>query len=175
MLVMMKRKVFDSLDNAALESACVEPTLQRLHAGISPAVKSQVLAQLTAGQKAQFMFRVLYAHLGNSVVDFYCWVSYLLAEARTWSGVKGGLRYFGDDAMLRLLEETESFLEVRNRQGDAGWRDAFPQDLDDDAELLASVSRLNATFHEIAPATLKLIGAYIRNNPGEFVQFDDVP
>ena len=175
MLVMMKRKVFDSLDDAALESACVEPTLQRLHAGISPAVKSQVLAQLTAGQKAQFMFRVLYAHLGNSVVDFYCWVSYLLAEARTWSGVKGGLRYFGDDAMLRLLEETESFLEVRNRQGDAGWRDAFPQDLDDDAELIASVSRLNATFHEIAPTTLRLIGGYIRNNPGEFVQFDDAP
>ena len=75
MLVMMKRKVFDSLDDAALESACVEPTLQRLHSRISPAVKSQVLAQLTDGQKAQFMFRVLYAHLGNSVVDFYCWVS----------------------------------------------------------------------------------------------------
>jgi recombinational DNA repair protein (RecF pathway) len=41
--------------------------------------------------------------------------------------------------------------------GDAEWRDAFPRDLGDDAELLASVSRLNETFHEIAPATLKFI------------------
>ncbi|TMD61668.1 MAG: hypothetical protein E6I91_17315 [Chloroflexi bacterium] len=135
-------------------------------------MKPQVIAQLTNGQKAQFMFRVLYNHTGNSVVDFYCWVSYLLAEARTWSGIQGGLRYFGDVAMLRLLGETESFLAAKNRLGDAQWRDAFPQDLDDDAELLASVSRLNATFHEIAPATLKLIGAYIRNNPNDFVQFD---
>src|SRR2546429_9624808 len=126
MLVMMKRKVFDSLDDAALESACVEPTLQRLHSRISPAVKSQVLAQLTDGQKAQFMFRVLYAHLGNSVVDFYCWVSYLLAEARTWSGVKGALRYFGADAMLRLLEEPETLLKVRNRQGNPRSRSRFP-------------------------------------------------
>jgi hypothetical protein len=173
MLVTMKRKVFDSLDHAALEWTCVEPTLQRLHSGRDPTVKSQVLAQLTNGQKAQFLFRVLYHHTGNSVVDFYCWVSYLLTEARTWSGIKGGLRYFGDDAMLRLLEETESFLEAKNRLGDAEWRDVFPQDLDDDAELLASVSRLNATFHEIAPATLKLIGTYIRDNPGEFVRIDD--
>jgi len=75
--------------------------------------------------------------------------------------------------MLRLLEETEGILEARKQRGDAERRDIPPWELDNDAELLVSVGQLNATFHEIVPATLKLIGEYIRNHPDEFVQFED--
>lgn len=83
----------------------------------------------------------------------------------TLSEVKAGLRYFRDDVMLRLLEETEGFLEARNQQGNIEMSDVSFNDLDDDSELRTSI-RLYAMFQEIAPATLKLIGAYIRNKPG---------
>ncbi len=173
MLVTMKRQVLDSLDPAALGWACIEPTLQQIH-GKKPTVKSQVLAQLTPGQQALFLFRVLYDHAGNSAADLYCWVSYLLKESETWSAIKAGSRYFGDDAMLQLLEEIEGSLEAMHPQGDAPRHDALPWDLDDDLELFASMSQLNATFHNIAPETLKLIGEYIRNNPSEFVLIEDI-
>lgn len=172
MLVTMKRQVFDSLGPAALARACIEPTLQQVHT-INPAVKSQVLAQLTPGQRALFMFRVLYDHAGDSAADLYCWVSYLLGEANTWPAIKAALRYFGDEAMPQLLEEIEGALEARHQQADAGRRDVLPWDLDDDPELLTAMSRLNATFHELVPATLKLMGIYIQDNPGDFVVIED--
>ncbi len=172
MLVTMKRQVFNSLDHANLASTCIEPTLQQLH-GINPAVRSQVYAQLTPGQLALFMFRVLYDHAGNPAADLYCWASYLLSQANTWSAIKAGSRYFGDDAMLQLLEEIEGALEAKHQPGDAHRRDALPWDLDDDPQLFASMNQLNATFHEIAPTTLKLIGMYIQKNPSEFVLIED--
>jgi len=176
MLVTMKRQVFNSLDHAALGRACIEPTLQQMHRiNLNPTMRSQVLAQLTPGQQALFLFHVLYDHVGNSAyaADFYWWVSHLLTEAKKWSGIKGGLRYFGDDAMLQLLEEIESLLGARHQQADAGQSDVLPWDLDHDPELFASISQFNATFHEISPMTLKLIGVYIRNNPGQFVLIED--
>ena len=172
MVVTMKRQVFNSLDHATLASTCIEPTLQQLH-GINPVVRSQVYAQLTPGQLALFMFRVLYDHAGNSAGDLYCWVSYLLGESQRWSAIKAGSRYFGDDSMLQLLEEIEVLLEARYQHEDVEQRDALPWDLDDDPDLFASISQLNATFHEIAPTTLKLIGMYIRKNPSEFVLIED--
>ena len=75
--------------------------------------------------------------------------------------------------MLQLLEEIEGLLEARYQHEDVERRDALPWDLDDDPDLFASISQLNATFHEIAPTTLKLIGMYIRNNPSEFVLIED--
>ncbi|GAC1380003.1 MAG: hypothetical protein NVSMB33_05660 [Ktedonobacteraceae bacterium] len=171
MLVTMKREMFDALDYAALEEACIGPTLLQVHE-INPVVKARVLAQLTNGQRALFLFRVLHDIAGKSADEFYHWISYLLTEEKRWTGIKRGLRFFGDDAMLRLLDETEGFLEARKqRQKDAEGRDIPVWNIHDDPELLAVVSQLYATFCEIVPATHKLIGAYIRNNASEFVQF----
>ena len=172
MVVTMKRRVFDSFDTTALAWACIEPTLQQVH-GKNAAVKSQVVGQLSPGQRALFLFRVLYDHAGTSAGDLYCWVSYLLGESQTWSAIKAGSRYFGDDAMLRLLEALESVLGARRHKGDGGQRDALPWDLDDDAELFAFISPLSERFNEIVPSTLELMGVYIRNHPGEFVLIED--
>jgi hypothetical protein len=166
MLVTMKRQVFDALDDTALGRACIEPTLEQLH-GSGLAMRTErphILAQLTPGQMALFLFRVMYEHAGNSAPDLYCWASSALKEERRWSGIKGGLRFFGDDAMLELLGEMEVTLGASHKQGDA-----LPWDLDDDPALFASMNRFNARFHEITARTLKLIGEYIRNKPGQFV------
>lgn len=179
MLVTMRRQVFDSLDHVALGWACFEPIIlayknkmREQVCGNNFAVKLQFYKQLTNGQQALFMFRVYYNHASKSTAEFYWWSTYFLVQS-TFSEVKVGLRYFGDYAMLRLLEETESFLEARNRQGIIEMSDVSFNNLDDDLELLTSISRLYVIFQEIAPATLKLIGTYIRNNPSEFVQIED--
>ncbi|GAX89647.1 hypothetical protein EFBL_1271 [Effusibacillus lacus] len=141
--------------------------------GKSPEVKSQVYNQLTHGQRALFMFRVLFDHASHSLDEFYSWISYLLAEPSTWGEVKTGLEVFQADAMLQILEEMEKFLQTRNRQGDFQSSEVTPQELADDSELFEYVNRLYINFLDISPATLKLISEFIQINPDEFVEFED--
>ena len=172
MLVTMKRQLFDSLDPVALPWECIGPIALPLR-GKHPTVKSQVYAQLTAGQQALFAVQVFQNHAGEEAGDFYGWVCTLLRDPQAWGAIKAGVRYFGDEAMIHLLEQIENVLEARHRQGATRQRDPLPWDLDADPELFTSMSQLNATFHAIAPTTLKLMGAYIRKNPSEFVLIED--
>jgi hypothetical protein len=172
MFVTMKRQVFDSLDPAVLAWECIGPIALPLR-GKHPSMKSQVYAQLTAGQQALFVVQVLYNHAGQEAADLYCWVSTLLRDPHAWGAIKAGVCYFGDEAMLHLLEQVESVLEARHPQSDTQRRDALPWDLEDDPELFTSMSQLNATFHELAQASLKLMGDYIRKNPSEFVLIEE--
>jgi hypothetical protein len=106
------------------------------------------------------------------VEEFYGWVAHLLAEPKTLAEIHSGLEYFGADAMLGLLEETAGWLEARNRQADGTLRAVRPRDLEEDGELAVAVERLYERFLENAESTLRLIGAKIRTNTGEFVQIE---
>jgi hypothetical protein len=175
MLVTMKRLLFDSLDDVELGKTCIEPTIQEIR-GKDLTVKARVYAQLTIGQRALLMFWVLYGHSQNGVTQFYCEVDYLLSQAEMWSELKAGMRFFGDVAMLGLLEEMERVyrvLESRISHDSTTRRNVSAEDIGDDAELHTSVCRLDARYHEIAPATLKRVCTYIRNNPGAFMQIED--
>jgi hypothetical protein len=167
MLVPMKRQEFDLLDHTVLVWACIEPAIQRIHSGM--ARTEQVSAQLSNGQKILLMFRYLYDHIGVSRDDFYAWMSHVLTETQRWSGVKRSLSFIGDEAMAELLEETESLLKAWEQQKEVARSLAS----DNGAVFLAALDRLNARFHEVVPGTIALLARYIRNNPGEFVQFED--
>jgi hypothetical protein len=142
MLVTMKRQVFDSLDPAALAWECIGPIALPLR-GKHPTVKSRVYAQLTAGQQALFVVQVFQNHAGEEAGDLYCWVSTLLRDPQAWAAIKAGVRYFGDEAMLHLLEQIENVLAVRHQQGATQQRDPLPWDLDEDPELFTSMSHVN--------------------------------
>ena len=172
MLVTMKRQVFDSLDPAALAWECIGPIALPLR-GKHSSMKSQVYAQLTAGQQALFVVQVLFNHAGEEAAELYCWVSTLRRDPHAWGAIKAGVRYFGDEAMMRLLEQIESVLEARHQQEETAQRDALPWDLDEDPELFTSMSQLNTTFHALAPTSLKLMGEYIRKALSEFVLIED--
>lgn len=172
MLVPMKRQVFDSSDPAALVWECIGPILLALR-GKHPLVKSQVYAQLTAGQQALFAVQVFQNHAGEEASDLYYWASTLLRDPQTWRAIKAGVRYFGDETMFHLLEQLENVLEARLQQGATHQRDPLPWDFDEDAELFTSMSQLNAAFHTIAPTTLRLMGEFIRKNPSEFVLIEE--
>jgi hypothetical protein len=172
MLVKMKHQEFNSLDPITLAQKCIEPTLQQLHAILPPTERWQIISQLTPGQQALFLFHVLYDHAGDSAADLYICVSQLLAEPHKWSAIKASSRYFGDDSMLQLLEQLEVTLQSRH-QKESIEQAALPWDLDRYPQLNTSLMQLNATYHEIALTSLKLMGTYIRNHPDEFVLLED--
>ncbi|MED1739874.1 hypothetical protein P4U97_10240 [Bacillus swezeyi] len=149
----------------------MEPTFLKIR-GKDMSVKAQVISQLTKGQQALCMFRVLYDHAKNSVSEYYTWISYLLDKPSYWIGVTGSLRFFGDTSMIRLLDETKEVLEARNRTIGLQWNEATFKDLDHDHQLLVTVSSLFERFMEIAPNSLKQISTYIRSNPQEFVKIE---
>jgi hypothetical protein len=171
-LVAMTKQDFDSMNDERLSWACVEPTLMQIR-GKNMTVKAQALSQLTKGQQALCMFRVLYDHAKNSASEFYAWISYLLGNSDYWSGVIGGLRFFGDTTMIHLLDETKLLLEERNQRLGYQLSDATFNDLEQDHELSNAVSLLFDRFLEIAMDSLKHIGTYIRSNQHEFVIFQN--
>lgn len=171
MVVTMRKHEFDLLDHAALVWACLEPTILKIR-GKDEAVKTEAYAELNRGQQALFMFQVLYGH-ARSVAEFYWFANYYMADFKAWPKIKDASRFFGDDAMLQLYEELERILEGKNRQANGEWQHFSIDDLENDPELFASVSRLHITYHQLAPKTLQRIGAYIRNHAEEFVHFAD--
>ena len=173
MLVKIKRRVFDSIDDALLIWTCIEPTIQQIR-GKSFIVKSEASTHLTTGQRALLMFQMLYGHTGNGVVEFYSHLSYLLSQKGVWTELKNGIQYFRDYAMLHLLDEIEevyNILKENNSKENSDWLDVI--NIDKDSNLQLTISRLDKYLYEILPTSIKLIGTYIRNYPDEFVQVED--
>ncbi|HEU4964967.1 MAG TPA: hypothetical protein VFV52_14065 [Bacilli bacterium] len=156
----MKQELFHSLDDESLRLAVLAPATRQVRAQ-SPAVKAQVYAQMTPGQRALFMFQVLFEHSRNSTEEYYKWCATLMEE-KTWGEVKGALKHLRDEAMLQFLEETEEFLLV--------WKQAG---VVEDEAFLAEAERRNARYHELAARTIERIGEYVRSHPEEFVQWEE--
>ena len=114
------------------------------------------------------MFRVFYDHAKDSASEYYSWVSHLLETPGFWVGVTGGLRYFGDQNLLLLLEDTKQIIDERkkplNMQMGVG-----SINLKQDNELSHTVDRLYGRFQEIVPDSLKRISSFIRSNQQDFV------
>lgn len=172
MLVVMKREQFDSFERDQLGRACIEPVLHKVR-GKNPEVKAQVYQQLSLGQRALFMFHVLHDHAHGSVTEFTCWIAHTLEEFSYWIGIQAGLRYFGQEGMLGLLDEMKLVLEERNQRLGKTMADVTPQDLEEDAGLFQTVSRIYTKYKEISPQTLQVIGTFIQGNPAEFVCFEE--
>jgi len=167
-LVTITKQDFESLNDERLGWVCMEPTFLQIR-GKDIAVKTEVVTGLTEGQQALCMFRVMYDHAKNSVSEYYAWVSYLLGSSGYWPSVMGGLRFFGDEPMTRLLDETKKVLEARNQRQGVEFDEATFKDLEQDHELKTTFSLLFERFVQIAPDSHKKISTYIRTNPQEYV------
>ncbi|WP_379151588.1 hypothetical protein [Paenibacillus sp. sgz5001063] len=170
MRVVIGRKEFNSLTDERLGWACMESTFKLIR-GKSPEVKVAAINQLGKAQTALCMFRIMYDHCHKSSAEFYAWSSYLLNQQGTWNGVLEGVRFFADDALFELLEETRERLEARNLSLGLGWEDAGLNDIETDPELLEIVNGLYERFKRLKPNTHNVIAEYIRAHPDEFVEF----
>ncbi|QJD83480.1 hypothetical protein [Cohnella herbarum] len=171
-IVKITKNDFDSLSDERLSWTCMEPTFRRIR-GKNATIKSQAISELTEGQQALCMFRVMYDHAINSAAEYYCWMSYLLDQSGYWSGVMNGLNFFGDRSMIRLLEETKETFQARNLELGLTWGDAALRHLDEDKELLNVTGHLFERFQAVSTDSLKSISSYIRSHPEQFVLIDN--
>jgi len=180
MLLIISRQEFDSIDDTLLWSACFEPIIKVYKVRMSEQthlsdheIKSQFYEELTDGQRALFMFLAFYNHAKKSLEEFYWWNAYYLAQPKIWSEIAAGLRYFNADSMLQILKEMEKILTARNYPRSLEKFNVTHEDLNHDSELLKLISPLNSMFNDNSLTTLKIIGKFIRNNPNEFMQFEN--
>ncbi|CAM3447660.1 hypothetical protein EDM52_01490 [Brevibacillus invocatus] len=172
MLAKMKREKFDAWQTELLGRACIEHVQQQVQ-GKSPQVKMEVYKELTAGQRALFMFHVLHDHAHPSVAEFVSWIAYTLDHFSYWIGIQAGLRYFEQEDILHLLEEMKVVLEERNQRLGIQMSQISVLDLEEDPSLIEEASRLYQRYQELSEGTLLRIGRTIRSNPGEFVTLCD--
>ncbi len=147
----MKQHELSSLEDEKLVWMFVEPIISKTR-GKAPNLKAQVYMSLNSGQRALFMFQVMYGHAGNGIFQFFSHISYLTPRLDLWSALKSAMQYFNDTDMLGLVEKME-----------IAYSDQLSQ-----AQNVPSLEELNQSYCELIPQTLKRIGAFLRNNPDEF-------
>ncbi|MGE5398016.1 MAG: hypothetical protein ACM3MK_10835 [Chitinophagales bacterium] len=175
MLVTVKRKDFETLDDASLIWICLEHIIQQVR-GKNFIVKSEVYSHLSSGQRALLMVQVLYGHTSTGVEEFYSHLSYLLSNQAVWSQLKKGMQYFGDYNMLQVLEKMEvvyKSLKTEEFKESAEQHNVLIAGMDKNDELYATISLLNKSLSDILPSTITLVATYIHNNADEFVQLID--
>lgn len=169
-MVKMNRQTFHLLEDSELIQACFDPLIQRYK-------EEQQLGndfiplfnQLSQGQQAMFVFQTYYVHAVESLTEYYWWSAYYLATVKRWIGLKSGLRYFGENELLRVLEETEKVLIETNHPLKLEEFELSRDHLHQHPKLLASIEMLEEKFQELVPGTLKRIAAYIRSHPEQFI------
>lgn len=172
MLIKMNREFFDSLEDTKLPKVCFEHIIPLIR-GKNSTVKENVYRQLTRGQKALFMFNAYYNHASNSPAEFYWWSCYYLAQPKAWSAIIEGLRHFETESMVQFLGEVEELLLEVIPMEKLVKSEFLYKDIESNSKLNALINQLYTKFINISPVTLKKIGEMIRNNPNEFIQFED--
>ncbi|MEI6102306.1 MAG: hypothetical protein WCP73_10760 [Eubacteriales bacterium] len=119
--------------------------------GKDPETKSRVLKQLNDGQRALFLFQVLYGHAHNGTAQFFGYLSYLTDQLDMWTALKSAMKYFGDTEMVNLIAKMEQAYASKE----------------------TPLDELDAQYQRLIPETVRRIGTYIRNNPTEFIQLED--
>lgn len=155
MLVEMNKQEFAALGYGELLVRCTEPAVERMRVS-SRTDKIQILSELNHPQQALFMVRLLYPAY-HSAVDFAAWIPYLMEQTDYWSGVTQGLSFFGENSLLRLLDETKQVFEARKQT-------------EHSVESQASCDPLFTKFQNLYQDSLERISKHIRSHPEAFVQ-----
>ena len=91
----MNQNELASIDDVAIIWKFAEPLIRDVR-GKDPSTKKQGFVQLKEGQRALFMFQVLFGHAGNGTRAFFEYVSHLLGSLDVWSALTSAMKYFDD-------------------------------------------------------------------------------
>lgn len=172
MLVRMKRTVFESLEDRALVRACIEPALSVIR-GKDMGVKSDVYRKLTEGQQRLMLFQIFYGH-SRSAAEFYWFASDYLSTPELWGKMKVALAGYGCGALLEVFGEIENALGSRIEQAALpGGKEITVLDLDQNRELLVSVTHLFEHYLTAAGEAVGKIAQHIRSQPEDYLMLDD--
>ncbi len=152
--VRMTKKELATLADAALCEKCVRPAALAMR-GQGMAVRDQVYGALTSGQRAVFMFWVVYAHGLHGWTQVYMELPHLVGQDSFWLEIKLAAKHL---ELQEMLELTEAF-ERHMREARAANK---PLGTQYDERLSKALSR-----------DLHTVAAYIRANPGMFFELEE--
>ncbi|MZQ83051.1 hypothetical protein GQF01_13135 [Paenibacillus sp. 5J-6] len=177
MIVKMTQQELGLVTKDTLCHVCFKPLIQAYKERVadqsvenSSIIMEQFYNELTNGQKALFSFQVYYNHAIKSLLEFYWWSAYFMAQPKIWLAIKAGLKYFEGDRMLNILENVEVTLKKSNHPISLNGFHVIREDMMHDENLLASISLLRTAFDEAAAETLQIINDRIQNNLHEFIE-----
>jgi len=180
LLIRVKKGDFDSLTYSDLSQLCFKPLIKIYKNQVSEnsnlsvsQIKEHFYKQLTEGQRALFMFYAYYNHVSKSLIDFYWWSAYFMAQPKSWLAIKAGIRFFKDESMLLLLEKVELELKKYNHPNSLENFTITREELNRNKMLKASISSLHVVFEDTSPYTIRKINDYIENNLHEFIEIED--
>lgn len=175
MIVNMNKSIFDNANDEKLFKMAIEPIAKQMHSRFGPRYKFTLYKELTKGQKAAFMFWILYYHSSIEIFQFYTWIPYMRYSSQNyWNELIAGMNLLNCDKMLQFITECEEVfqdLETKNQSRDSKWVDFHLNDLDLDPILKLKVLDLHLKFKELTKIVFPIIIEYIRNNHNEFVAF----
>jgi phosphoribosyl 1,2-cyclic phosphodiesterase len=154
---------FISLNNEELIHICMEQIFTRIR-GKSPLVKGEVYSQLTDGQKAAFMFKIMFDH-SKTIEEFYWYALYYISDLNAWPEMKSRAQTIGDTLLVSVYESIESNLEGKNLETHGNWMIVL-----DDAKTKELIMSLFRRYIEATRESIELLGSYIRKKPYEFIQ-----
>jgi hypothetical protein len=152
----MKRCVLTELEDERLIWAYAEPDINKVR-GKSGPEKLQVFRELSDGQRALFMFQVLYGHMEHGTNGFYDQISYLADQMDIWAALRSGMRYFEADEMYDLIGKMEKGYTCR-AEGRS------------DKE---TMEELDEIYRKLIPALVRSIAERIRSHPDNFLLLED--
>jgi hypothetical protein len=176
LIIKVKEEDFD-FNCSSLSQKCFEPLIKiykiRMSEEINIGVKERFYEELTEGQRALFMFNVYFNHISKSLIEFYWWSAYFMAQTKSWAAIKACFMYFNDEPFLSLLENIEQELKRHNHPITLENFSITRDELNQNIELHASFESLYVKFENIYPVTIEKINNYIEKNLQEFIQIEN--
>lgn len=175
LIIKVGKEDFD-INCSSLNQKCFEPLIKiykvRMSEETNIGVKERFYEELTEGQRALFMFNVYYNHISKSLIEFYWWSAYFMAQPKKWAALKTCFKYFHDEPFLLLLEKIEQELKQYNHPTTLENFSITRDELIQNKELYASFESLYVSFENIYPVTIEKINNFIEKNLHEFIQIE---
>ncbi len=172
---MSNQKPIETMNDAELVFACVEPVIRKIR-GKRFEVKSEVTASLPPPIRALLMFQVVYGHASEGVLRFFSSTSYLLERDGMWKAMKGGPRFFRDDRLSCLMGDLESlYNSLFDRMGkdNLGNLDFMLDAVRSDPILADSIANIDKMLSDTLQSSICLVAGHIRRNPNEYMLWEE--
>ncbi|MEH6940084.1 hypothetical protein V7056_19905 [Bacillus sp. JJ664] len=166
MFVTLSKVEINSLNDADLCWACIEPAIHAYKQSKGIDFIETYYKSLSKGQQALFMYTVYFKHALNSKEEYYWWTAHLLMYRNAWPELKKSLLFFHAQAMIDHIERFISHLQLREMDGE----NPSLSILKNDFELQSMVVSSFSTFQKLSHFTTRSISHYIRHHVSEFVQ-----
>lgn len=147
---------------------CVEPMLIQVR-GKSPQVKEEIYSRLSTAQKAIFLFFAFHNHV-DSPEDLYRYTHYYNTDVRIWPALLEGLRFYGDQELIEVLEATRRIIEEKLMLPDGSWAEAGLHDLEQDQILAGQLQTLYDSYRSCSVQSIHTINTYVSSHLDEFIE-----